>query len=105
MPEASSSGYDPKTNLAEVLRNVRMIQDEGPNHGLVYLREVPMQATATVVVHPALTRGSAFYRAQAQASTVVHGTQRCVQSRWDEYVRLVEEHEGLHGNPNSHGLL
>lgn len=61
-----------------------------------------MQPTAIVVIHPALTRGSAFYRAQAQTSNVVHGTPPCVQSRWDEYVRLVEEHEGLHGNRNSH---
>jgi hypothetical protein len=34
IPKASTSGYDPKTNMAEVLRNIRMIQDEGPNHGL-----------------------------------------------------------------------
>jgi hypothetical protein len=100
--QASILGYEPKNNMAEVLRTIRMIQDEGPNHGLAYLKEVPMRPTAVVVIHPALTRGSAFYAAQAQTSNVVHGTPRCVQSRWDEYVRLVEEHEGLNGNPDSH---
>jgi hypothetical protein len=96
------SGYDPRTDLAEVQRTVALIQDEGPNHGLAYLKEVPMKPTAVVVIHPALARGSTFYRRQAQSSNVVHGTPPCVQSRWDEYVRMVEDHEGLRGNPNSH---
>jgi hypothetical protein len=69
---------------------------------LAYLKEVPIQATAIVVIHPALARGSAFFRAQPQTSNIVHGTPPCVQSRWDVYVRQVEEHEGLRGNPNSH---
>jgi hypothetical protein len=96
------SGYDPRTDLAEVQRTVALIQDEGPNHGLAYLKEVPMNPTAVVVIHPALARGSTFYRRQAQTSNVVHGTPPCVQSRWDEYVRMVEDHEGLRGNTNSH---
>jgi hypothetical protein len=102
LTNASTLGYEPKTNMAEVLRTIRTIQDEGPNHGLAYLKEVPMQATAIVVIHPALARGSAFFRAQPQTSNIVHGTPPCVQSRWDVYVRQVEEHEGLRGNPNSH---
>jgi hypothetical protein len=102
MSTASLLGYNPREDLAEVLRTIGMIQDEGPNHGLAYLKEVPMQPSAIVVIHPALNRGSAFYGAQAQTSNVVSGTQPCVQSRWDTYVRLVEEHEGLNGNANSH---
>lgn len=102
MQATTVSGYEPKTNMAEVLRTVRFIQDEGPNHGLAYLKEIPMIATAIVVIHPALTRGSAFYQDQPQSSNVVHGRRPCVRSNWDEYVRLVEEHEGLRGNPNSH---
>jgi hypothetical protein len=94
--------YDPATNMADLLRIIRLIDDQGPNHGLAYLKEVPMKPTAVVVIHPALLRGSTFFRQQARTSNVVHGTAPCVQSRWDEYVRLVEEHEGLRGNRNSH---
>jgi hypothetical protein len=95
-------GYEPGENADELLRILRMIQHEGPNHGLAYLKEVLMQPNAVVVIHPALTRGSVFYRAQPQTSNVVSGTKPCVQSGWNTYVRLVEEHEGLHGNRNSH---
>jgi hypothetical protein len=94
--------YDPKNNLAAVLRTVGIVQDGGPNHNLAYLEEIPLDASSIVVVHPALAEGTAFHQAQARESRVVSGTPPCLQSRFGEYIRKVAEHEGIDGNPNSH---
>ena len=88
--------------MADTVRTMKMIEDGEPNQGLIYLREVPMRTTAVVVIHPAMMRGSAFYRQQARDSHIVSGTPPCVQSGWERYIRLIEEHEGLSGNSNSH---
>lgn len=99
---ASALGWPISEDAAVSSKYVEIISDGGPNDGLAYLVDVPLQVTATVVVHPELREGSAFYLAQATESRVVSGSGPCLRRDFDRFIRQIEAHEGLDGNPRSH---
>jgi hypothetical protein len=98
---AVDAGWNPSQDLTEAVRLVGFVEDEGPNHGLAYLKEVPLTIEATVLVHPELAIGTQFYRAQA-TRRIDAGIQPCLQSDFNRYIRLVKDHEGFDVKPVSH---
>lgn len=74
----------------------------GPNAGVFYFTQVPLNAEADVYVnYVAMQVGSDFYLRQTPNR---HG-QFCAQSDVPGFVPVVEAHEGLHLEPGSHAYV
>lgn len=78
------------------------IDDFGPNHYLAYLTRIPVELDIAIVVSPAMSRGSDFYRQQRDNVRDVAQGAPCVKSGFDRYVELILAHEGYPSTPQSH---
>ncbi|MDB4951306.1 MAG: hypothetical protein JWM27_3955 [Gemmatimonadetes bacterium] len=95
-------GFDVRSDPQQAARVLGFVADYGPNHGLAYLKDVPLTVVAQVYVSESLTQHGDFWRAQAEQSNAMIGPPRCVRSAFGSYVELAKQHEGFDGNPHSH---
>jgi len=76
---------------------------EGPNTGVFYLVKVPLAVRSDIRVNrAALKAGSAFYKRQPAKSK---DPSKCSQAQVEPFVAVIERHEGLHLESNSHTYL
>lgn len=79
-----------------------VIFDFGPNHNLLYFKQIPAELVLSVLVHPEMESRGDFWDRQARTQAPHSRTPECEQGRFDHYVELILAHEGLPPHPQSH---
>jgi hypothetical protein len=78
----------------------------GPNKGVLYVTTVPVEAESRVDINRvALSLKSDFYLLQPKKLRKTDPPDRCIQAQVLPFLPKVEEHEGLHLEPNSHAFV
>jgi len=78
----------------------------GPNKGVLYVTSVPVEAESKVQINRvALSQNSDFYLRQPNKLKKGDPPDRCVRADVLLFLPKVEQHEGLHLEPNSHTFV
>jgi hypothetical protein len=88
--------------LPLTLHVIGEIDDFGPNHYLLYLKEIPVELDFPVLVHPEMETRGEFWRHQSAGAPAFERDASCVRTQFDRYVQLILAHEGVPPSPQSH---
>lgn len=78
----------------------------GPNQGVFYFTKVPVDAESRIQINRAALRlNSDFYLLQPRKLRMGDPPDKCVRADVLPFLPLVERHEGLHLEPNSHTFV